>query len=363
MVDIKSKSTKIQLNSSFKLPSLKRAFLLLPFFFFSAVGSSYGVDAKVQWQQSGETDLAGYKLYYDTDPGAPYDPDPADYADEYSVDGGNTWLPVSGAPPIEVGNTVTEIMLRGLTDTEIYYFALTAYRNGFPDSDYSAERSTFEITLPSPGFYANSSNYDTYPIEGIAITKPNDIIVRAGATSIGGQFSTNANGEWSGSCDFSLISQGPVSLTCQSVADDFTSLEVDGTYDTNAPDSEAASPRQDNLLILVDWQAQDATPGSGLKKTVLWYKWGSNGSWSPNLTAATVTSGTFEFYPGEDNGTYYFATRSVDRAGNWEQLPSGDGDTSIYYTAPSGSPGSCPDGYTGAEASGGGCFIATASSD
>jgi hypothetical protein len=52
----------------------------------------------------------------------------------------------------------------------------------------------------------------------------------------------------------------------------------------------------------------------------------------------------------------YFATRSVDRAGNWEEEPDGDGDTWIYYTAPAG-PGSWPDGHSGLEGGGGGCFI------
>jgi hypothetical protein len=52
----------------------------------------------------------------------------------------------------------------------------------------------------------------------------------------------------------------------------------------------------------------------------------------------------------------YFATHSLDKAGNWEQMPSGDGDNWIYYTAPAGT-GSWPDGYFGKEGGGGGCFI------
>ena len=64
------------------------------------------------------------------------------------------------------------------------------------------------------------------------------------------------------------------------------------------------------------------------------------------------------------HGTYYFAIRAKDNAGNWEIGPSGNGDTSIYYTAPSGSPGSWPDGYSGKEGGGGGgCFIATAATE
>ena len=67
-----------------------------------------------------------------------------------------------------------------------------------------------------------------------------------------------------------------------------------------------------------------------------------------------------------EGGTYYFPTQSFDKGGNWDTGPAGDGDTWIYYTAPSGSPGSpgaAPDGYSGKEGSGGGCFIATAATD
>ena len=39
----------------------------------------------------------------------------------------------------------------------------------------------------------------------------------------------------------------------------------------------------------------------------------------------------------------------------------GDGDTSIYNTAPVG-PGSWPDGHSGLEGGGGGCFIDAAAS-
>ena len=54
------------------------------------------------------------------------------------------------------------------------------------------------------------------------------------------------------------------------------------------------------------------------------------------------------------DGTYYFATRSTDNAGNREAEPSGNGDDSTVYdtippTAPSGGGGD-----------GGGCFIDTA---
>jgi len=51
----------------------------------------------------------------------------------------------------------------------------------------------------------------------------------------------------------------------------------------------------------------------------------------------------------------YLATQSLDKAGNWEQVPDGDGDTWIYCTAPTVL-GSWLDGYSDKEGGGGGLF-------
>ena len=64
-----------------------------------------------------------------------------------------------------------------------------------------------------------------------------------------------------------------------------------------------------------------------------------------------------------NTGLTYFATQSLDKAGNWEEGPDGDGDTWVYYTASSGSPGAPgaqADGHSGIEPSGGGCFVSAA---
>jgi hypothetical protein len=61
-----------------------------------------------------------------------------------------------------------------------------------------------------------------------------------------------------------------------------------------------------------------------------------------------------------EDGTYYFATQSFDKAPNWETGSAGNGDTSIYHTAPSDSPGTWPEDHSGKEGGGGGCFISAA---
>jgi len=90
----------------------------------------------IKWDASEDPDLAGYKIYYDTDSGPPYDPDKADYADE-------------GPSPIIVGPDVTEITLHGLTGTKDYFFTITAF-NARRDleSDYSNEVAALSKPLP-----------------------------------------------------------------------------------------------------------------------------------------------------------------------------------------------------------------------
>jgi hypothetical protein len=89
-----------------------RALVLL----FLWQGSTHAMDVTIAWEANTEAELAGYRVYYDTDTGPPYSPDQSDYAAGYSVDGGQTWTDVTGTPPITVGPNVTMISLKGLSN-------------------------------------------------------------------------------------------------------------------------------------------------------------------------------------------------------------------------------------------------------
>jgi len=281
----------------------------------SFICTGYAMDVTLEWDANAEPDLAGYKVYYDTDSGHPYDGTEADE--------GN-----SGQ--IEVDEDTTFITLHGLPDSEVYFFVVTAYDTEGLESDYSNEVATLSITWPQGGFYVNAGNYTSYTVEGAAIANAEDIIVKSDSDAIGGPFTADSYGNWSGACDFSSISEGAVSLTAESGC--ITSPAVTGTYDKTAPTSIATAPDYlDAAPIYIEWEAEDAT--SGVYATELWYK-GPGDTWAnTGLDAQTGTSGTFSYTPTQGDGTYYFATRSTDNAGNVEVEPSGDGDDSTIFDA------------------------------
>jgi protein involved in polysaccharide export with SLBB domain len=86
------------------------------------------------WDSSAGPRLAGYKIYYDTDSGPPYQPDAADHADE-------------GPPPISVGRHTTKITLHGLNGAKKYFFAITSFDESGVESRYSTETEAFPVGI------------------------------------------------------------------------------------------------------------------------------------------------------------------------------------------------------------------------
>lgn len=87
------------------------------------VTSVYAMDITLAWDT--HPSAQGYKIYYKSESsGPPY----------------NGTAAAEGDSPIDVG-WVSEFTLRGLPDDEVYYIALTAYKNN-QESGYSKEVST-----------------------------------------------------------------------------------------------------------------------------------------------------------------------------------------------------------------------------
>ena len=114
-------------------------------------GTTYAMNVSLQWSPVGGSNLAGYRVYYDTKPGPPYSPCEADCGARYSIDGGETWHDLGSAQPISVSPNINGIKLGGLADAGGYFFAVTAFNSDGTESDYSREVSVFasqSVSLP-----------------------------------------------------------------------------------------------------------------------------------------------------------------------------------------------------------------------
>ena len=90
------------------------------------------MDVTLQWDANIEPNRAGYRIYYDTDSGPPYE--------GTGATGGDSPIDVKIAD-VEAGDTA-RYTVTGLNDDETYFFAVTAYNTSGNESGYSNEVST-----------------------------------------------------------------------------------------------------------------------------------------------------------------------------------------------------------------------------
>jgi MYXO-CTERM domain-containing protein len=105
----------------------------------TASASAQASTITLAWDPNSEADLAGYKVYYDTDSGPPYSGTQAQ----------------EGASPIDVplmslaDATMPELVLHGMPSCTTFYFAVTAYNTSSQESDYSSEISATALATPT----------------------------------------------------------------------------------------------------------------------------------------------------------------------------------------------------------------------
>jgi len=107
-------------------------------------------------------------------------------------------------------------------------------------------------------------------------------------------------------------------------------------HDVGAPSSSCTGPDYASSTVEIDFVASDGA-GSGLDRTYLWYRYES-GSYSQHDEPMGGESGTFSFATQDGDGTYFFYTIAVDRAGNQESAPgSPDAQVEVETVAPQSS--------------------------
>ncbi|MDT8419622.1 MAG: putative Ig domain-containing protein [Desulfuromonadales bacterium] len=99
---------------------------------WASAASAKTVD--LSWDPSPDSDIAGYRVYYKADSSA------------LPLDGSGA---AQGGSPIDVGNALTA-SLSGLSDSQVHYFAVTAYNSAGDESSYSnIVESGVVATLPN----------------------------------------------------------------------------------------------------------------------------------------------------------------------------------------------------------------------
>ena len=127
-------------------------FTLLFLFLFLFPRSGFAADVTLAWDPNTESDLEGYRIYYKTgSSGAPYNGTGALEGDS----------PIDVPLALLIDEDNPEYTLTGLSDSETYYFVVTAYNIDTQESSYSNEASTGSGSGVSGGggcFIATVSN-------------------------------------------------------------------------------------------------------------------------------------------------------------------------------------------------------------
>jgi len=103
--------------------------------------SAYSAEVTLQWDPNTESDLAGYKIYYDTNSGAPYEGNASDQGES----------PIVVAIEDLSDENQPQYTITGLEGSRDYFFAVTAYDNETPslESAYSDEATVSTYTIGS----------------------------------------------------------------------------------------------------------------------------------------------------------------------------------------------------------------------
>lgn len=204
----------------------------------------------------------------------------------------------------------------------------------------------FDSTAPTPGAVTAPAFSKTSPVS-LTYTGANDdgsglqkvkLWVRkdAGAWTDTGLEQTSSSGGFSytgfsgdGVYYFALQAQNKAGLLSPTPTGTGSASTV---FDTAAPSvGTLQTPAQeDNPPINILYSGVADGSGSGIAKVYLWARKDA-GAWADTGQLALGASGSFSYTGMSGNGTYYFALRTEDKAGNLSPAPSGNGQAAVTY--------------------------------
>jgi len=288
-------------------------------FIFSQVG--HARDVTLSWNPNTESDLAGYKIYYDTDSGPSYNPAAEDRATS-NPDG----------PPIVVGSDVTEVTITGFRNDRPYYLAITAFNDAGIESEYSLEVFLIPVSLfdmdSGNTQYTNDATVQL-GLQGIPGNPHEMAVAEDTAFTVGStgwlDFSTSPTFTFSNdSNEIKRVFVKFRDVAMNEVGWAISEIELDTIPPTDPSIASANPPINtaiDETTVSMTWN-EGSDSGSGIAG----YSWTVDQA----LTAMPDDQIEQEGLPqsvelSQGEGDYYVHVRTKDRSGNW---------TSTYHYGP-----------------------------
>lgn len=142
--------------------------------FHSLAIAEVGINANFSWLPNKESDLAGYKIHYGTNPNGTY---------EFVVDVGN--------PPIVEGRVKATIS--NLSANITYYFVATAYNQAGLESEYSSVATYNSASTPPVGTISIAADAATTATTNVILT----LSATDAETNVAQMKFSNNNVDWS----------------------------------------------------------------------------------------------------------------------------------------------------------------------
>jgi hypothetical protein len=370
------KKSLYPLKTSFnKLRILKyAAFAVAVFFMFSE--TVYAADVTLQWDADADPNVMGYRVYYDTDSGDPYEGYGATYGSS----------PIGINPDYDDQNpdpNVVEFTIQGLSDGT-YYFVVTAINYGSNpplESGYSNEVSTVLTTDTADTTPPYTVNYDPAP-DATGVSVDTHITLEVRDEGVGVDLSkifmwvngSRVDPSISGHSAAYILSYAPTEDFAyeQPISVDVDASDLNGnamvpdfyTF-TTAPESDTASPYTANhdpvpgatgvpVDTLITLEIRDEGLGVDLSTISMWV----NGSPVNPTISGDPAAYILSYDPPEDFAYGQSVSVEVD-ALDLNDNAMMEAERFYTFTTQIAPLSVSSDKSTGSSGGGGGCFIST----
>ena len=300
------------IRMTYRIKTFSLFFALL----FFTVTPGYALDITLVWDANMESDIAGYKIYYDIDAGPPYD--------GMEAQEGFSPIDVMLGQDEDSDLDIVQYTTHGLPDG-IYFFSVTAYNSKGLESGYSNEVSTGSYSKNQPPMADAGPDQSVnegviVSLNGLNSTDPDD-----GLASYNWQQTVGSPvvllDPWAPETTFISPNVGPEgeSLYFQLTITDnggssSSDVSIVNVIWVNEPPTAEAGP--DQTAYSGDIVTLDASMSSDLDDGITSYYWEQTGGPSVSLSARNSMQATFVAPSvGDDGDSFSFLLTVTDKGG------------------------------------------------